>query len=188
MPTAVLHEFSLALKVPGGLLKPQTVESHTRISNSVLFRWKQKICISSDFSGGLVTTGAKTTALEPLGQQLNTLAHPVRSTKHPPELGNPGPSTGSLPGMPVPPTLSPDSPTLQLDPCGWFKHTSYVVSRETFSGTFLTAESKNWVLGTPGAHIGQPATATSEAEPHYPKCSLGTSYMDRTWGLFKNAD
>lgn len=110
MPTAVLHEFSLALKVPGGLLKPQTVESHTRISNSVLFRWKQKICISNDLSGGLVTTGAKTTALEPLGQQMNTSAHPVRSTKYPPELGNPGPSTGSLSGMPVPPTLLPRQP------------------------------------------------------------------------------
>ena len=30
MPTAVLHEVPLALKVPGGLLKPQTVESHIK--------------------------------------------------------------------------------------------------------------------------------------------------------------
>ena len=28
MPRAVLREVPLALKVPGGLLKPQTVESH----------------------------------------------------------------------------------------------------------------------------------------------------------------
>lgn len=97
MPTAALHEILLALKVPGGLLKPQTVESHTRISNSVHFRWKQKNLHFQWLLGGLVT-GAKTTALEPLGQQMNTLAH-LWGPQVPSRTGQSALPQGSLPGV-----------------------------------------------------------------------------------------
>lgn len=162
MPTAALHEVPLALKVPGGLLKPQTVESHTRISNSVHFRWKQKICISNDFSGGLVTAGAKTTALEPLGQQMNTLAHPVRSTKYPPELGSLCSSTGSLPGVPVPSTLLPRQLHSAAGSLGLIRIQFLFGLLRNPSRGLSDSQVRRLSPGGAWCHIGQPATATSQ--------------------------